>query len=81
VWTREHETLNDMFGSENSARLASVYKDVLASVAEGQAKRVPSHPVRLAIVTALLAAAAQGEFDPSRLKQAALSAIGGRDLG
>jgi hypothetical protein len=76
VWTREPETLSEMFGPENSARLASVYRDVLASVTNGQSDRVPSHPVRLAIVTALLAAAERGEFDPSRLKQAALSAVG-----
>lgn len=80
MWTRDPETLNEMFGSEKSARLASVYKDVLASVTSGQSGRVPSHPVRLAIVTALLAAAERGEFDPLRLKQAALSAVVANDL-
>ena len=75
MWTREPETLRDMFGAENSARLSLVYKDVLASVTKGRGDPIPSRAVRLAIVTALLAEADQGEFDPARLKRAALSAV------
>lgn len=73
--TREDESLIEMYGPENTARLASTYREILISVSGGHLGRVPSRTVRLAIVSAMLASADRGEFDPARLKQAALSAL------
>jgi hypothetical protein len=64
-----------MFGPENTTKLAATYRDILISVTGGHLDRMPSRPVRLTIVSAMLAEADRGEFDPARLKEVALSAL------
>jgi hypothetical protein len=75
VRTRADHRLNDMFGPENTTKLAATYRDILISVTGGHLDRMPSRPVRLTIVSAMLAEADRGEFDPARLKEVALSAL------
>jgi hypothetical protein len=73
----DHDVLAPMLGDEATEKLASVYGEILASLARDGYRCFPPRDVRLAISSALLAEAGRGERDPSRLMQAALSSLQG----
>jgi hypothetical protein len=63
-------------GSPDFDRLFEAYRSTLAAYAEHKRDLFPSTEVRLAIVSSMVAEAARGEMDPSRLAAAGLLAVG-----
>jgi hypothetical protein len=69
--------LNDMFGDEAAEKLGAVYGDMLQSLYDKGYQRVPPREVRLVVASALVVEAGNGERDPARLMQAAMTSLDG----
>lgn len=61
------------FGSDNVAKMAAAYETALLWLMEKQQQRVVEREERLAIVTAIVAEAKRGRFDPEHLTRTALA--------
>jgi len=73
-----YPNLDQRYGRENAAKLATAYEAVIGAVSPGYSKEIPSRKMRLQLVEAMLTQASAKGFDVEGLKRAGLGALGQR---